>query len=83
MYLFDPLRPKGVAFKGSPGPPGPPGPEGPPGPMRGLVSYAEHTDRDSITAEQQQRFKSKFKPLKYTVSPKRLFGFCSTTLDTF
>ncbi|KAF0037843.1 hypothetical protein F2P81_010717 [Scophthalmus maximus] len=42
-----------VTFRGSPGPPGPPGPEGPPGKMRGLVSYAEQANRESITAERQ------------------------------
>ncbi|CAL8355469.1 unnamed protein product [Boreogadus saida] len=31
---------------GSPGPVGPPGPKGPPGTVRGLVSYAEHTENN-------------------------------------
>ena len=53
--------PKAVAFRGPPGPPGPQGPEGPPGRINGLVSYADHANRQALRAELQEYIKSEFK----------------------
>ncbi|XP_034044594.1 collagen alpha-1(XVII) chain-like [Thalassophryne amazonica] len=47
-----------VALRGPPGPPGPPLSQGPPGVIRGLVSYAEHDNREALKAELQEYIKT-------------------------